>query len=31
MARLKSQTFRIVMFLSVVASFSFVIEGGRRW
>jgi hypothetical protein len=31
METLKSQTFRIVMFLSVVASFSLVLMGGRRW
>jgi hypothetical protein len=27
----KSQAFRIVTFLSVLASFAFVIDAGRRW
>jgi hypothetical protein len=29
--RLKSQTFRIVMFLSMLASSSLVLMAGRRW
>ena len=31
MNTLKSQTFRIVMFLSVLASSSLVLMAGRRW
>ena len=31
MNTLKSQTFRIVMFLSVLASSSLVLAAGRRW
>jgi hypothetical protein len=29
--RVKSQTFRIVMFLSMLASSSLVLMAGRRW
>jgi hypothetical protein len=31
MQTMKSQTFRIVMFLSVLASSSLVLTAGRRW
>jgi hypothetical protein len=31
MQAFKSQTFRIVMFLSVLASSSLVLTAGRRW